>query len=171
MENGTPPVVHRIRSGLSDEEAYKLEESLIQEYGRRFSEENGQLFNISDNRGGSPSGIQKPWGEDRRKVHQDRCKTQRKYDPTYEELYDDYITLNKMRKEIAKEYGVSEVLVKKRLQELGIKKPKSMCYPKRNECVCLYCHKSFSVASSVTRTYCSRACYLASRYGSDDGSE
>lgn len=128
MENDTPPVIKRLYENVSEEEAYRLENDIVLKYGRRFSKENGKLFNISEYKGGNKKGKKLHWSEDRRKEHRIHCKSKRKYDPTYEELYDDYITKNLKRCEIAEKYKVSVVLVKKRLQHFGITKPKHLRY-------------------------------------------
>jgi glycosyltransferase involved in cell wall biosynthesis len=132
----------------------------IKKYGRRFSDNNGKLFNISDSKGGSPVGRKKPWSLERKENHKLNCKEKRKYDPTYEELYHDYIIKNLRRKDISQKYNISEVLVKKRLGQYGIIKPKNLAYPTRNEYFCFKCNKKFETPFSVkNRKYCSRSCY------------
>lgn len=166
MENNTPPETKKLKENLSEEEAYQYENELIKKHGRRFSEENGKLFNISEYKGGSSIGISKPWTDERLKKHIEQSRKKRKYDPEYEELYDDYIIQRKTRKEIAKENGCSEVLVKKRLSELGIFKPKEKQYPERRKFSCKKCQKMVYVPKSCnTKKYCSRNCYLEDRYG------
>lgn len=160
MENGTPPIVKRLCENLKEQSAYDLESSLIKEYGRRFVDSGGRLFNISDSSGGSFAGQAKPWTNERRKQHKILSKTRRKYDPTYDELYDDYITNNLKRSEISRKYGISDALIKKRLREYGIYKPKTLAYPKRNVYSCVTCGNIFETPSSVKiRKYCSRGCY------------
>lgn len=159
MENNTPPIIKRLYENLLEEEAYKIESEIITEHGRRFSPENGKLFNISEFMGGNKKGIEMPWSEERRERHQKLCKQRRKYDPTYEELYDDYITNNLSRKDIAEKYKVSTVLIKQRLQYFGIKKPKHLIYPERNKHTCVMCSKTIETPHSVkNRKYCSLEC-------------
>jgi len=159
MENNTPPVIKRLHENVSEEQAYELENKIIQKHGRRFSEENGRLFNISEWMGGNKLGKKLPWSEDRRNCFHKQCKSRRKYDPTYEELYDDYITKNMRREEIADKYGVSEILVKKRLQYFGITKPKHLQYGIRRKHTCIRCSTVFETSPSVkNRKYCSRKC-------------
>lgn len=166
MENGTPPKTKKLKENLSEEEAYQYENELIKKYGRRFSEENGKLFNISEFKGGSNIDIPKPWTDERRKKHIEQSRKKRKYDPTYEELYEDYIVKSKTRKTIAKENDCSEVLVKKRLSYFGIYKPKEKQYPKKRKFNCKTCGNEVSVPKSVkTKKYCSKKCYLKDRYG------
>lgn len=158
MENNTPPIIKRLHKNLLEEEAYRIEAEIIKEHGRRFSEENGKLFNISEFMGGSKKGIEMPWTEERLQNHREYWKQRRKYDPTYEELYDDFITNNLKRKDIAEKYNVSDVLIKQRLQYFGIKKPKHLLYGKRPIHICEVCDKSFETPPSVKRRFCSRKC-------------
>lgn len=158
MENNTPPLTEIIECNLTDENAYKIETELIKKYGRRFVD-GGILFNISDSRGGSISGKKKPWSSDRKNKFSANYKKQRKYDPTYEKLFEDYVSLGKTRKQIAIENKCSEILVKKRLEELNIKKPKSIRYPQRNSFLCYNCGCAFTTPNCVKyRKYCSRIC-------------
>ena len=159
MENNTPPIVKRLYENVTEEEAYRLEHELVLEYGRRFSEENGKLFNISKFKGGNEKGKKLTWSENRRKKHRSFWKKRRLYDPTYEELYEDYIIQNLTRIEISKKYDVSEILVKKRLEHFGIKKPKHLQYGNINTNECLNCQKQFVTSPSVKRKYCSKVCY------------
>lgn len=159
MENNTPPIIKRLYESVTEEEAYRLENELVLEYGRRFSKENGKLFNISEFMGGNKKGKELPWTEERLASWQKFQKERRKYDPSYEELYEDYIIRNLKRFEIAEKYDVSEVLVKKRLQHFGIKKPKHLQYGDSNKCRCLNCKKEFETPPSVKRKYCSKVCY------------
>ena len=154
MENNTPPIIKRLHENVSEEEAYRLENELVLKYGRRFSVENGKLFNISEFMGGNKKGKELPWTADRLKTWHEFQKKRRKYDPSYEELYDDFITRNMKRIDIAKKYGVSDVLVKRRLQHFGIKKPKHLQYGDSNKCLCLNCNKEFETSPSVKRKYC-----------------
>lgn len=164
MLNNTPPIIKRIYENMSEDEAYQKENEIIEKYGRRFSTENGKLFNISNTKGGSPYGVKKPWNEERRKRHKQVSKQKRKYDPSYEELYNDYIVNGLFREDISKKYSVSVALVKKRLQNFGILKPKELIYPEKNEYECLTCGSLFLTPNSVKdRKYCSRKCYMKNR--------
>ena len=165
MENNNTPIIKRLYENLSNKDAYEKEHEIILRYGRRFSEERGKLFNISKFKGGSNAGKSMPWTEDRKKKYKLYCKTRRKYDPTYEELYDDYIVKNMLRSEISKKYNISTMLVKKRLAYFGIKKQKALRYPEKNKYICSACKKIFFTPKSVkNRKHCSRKCYLDNRY-------
>jgi hypothetical protein len=159
MENETPPIIKRLHENVSEEDAYRLENELVLKYGRRFSVENGKLFNISEFMGGNKKGKELTWTEERLKTWHEFQKKRRKYDPSYEELYDDYITRNMKRVDIAEKYDVSDVLVKKRLQHFGIKKPKHLQYGDSVKHVCVNCNKHFETSPSVQRKYCSKVCY------------
>jgi hypothetical protein len=160
MERKTPPRVVRLFENLTEDEAYTVETELIEKYGRRFSPENGKLFNISEYKGGNKRGKVFLWTDERKQKHQEMWRSKRKYDPTYEEIYDDYIIKNLSREEIAKKEGVSEALVKKRLQHYGIIKPKELCYSTKNTFCCISCKEEFATPNSVNgRKYCSRKCY------------
>lgn len=159
MENNTPPIIKRLHENVSEEDAYRFENELVLKYGRRFSVENGKLFNISEFMGGNKKGKELPWTEDRLKTWHEFQKKRRKYDPSYEELYDDFITRNMKRIDIAKKYGVSDVLVKRRLQHFGIKKPKHLQYGYGVKHVCMNCNRQFETSPSVQRKYCSKVCY------------
>lgn len=164
MEKETPPIIERLYENLSDEEAYEIENLLIKKYRKRFSEgEDGILFNISDFCGGPNSGFKNPWSKKRKKQYRKMCKEKRKYNPSKKELYEDYIIKNKKRHQIAHENGVSDVLVKKRLKELGITKPKKLVYPDRNVYTCKSCSKEFTTPKSTKRHYCSWECYQKTR--------
>jgi hypothetical protein len=118
MEQNTPPIVTVLFEDLSNDEAYDIEKKLIEQYGRKFVGERteGQLYNISEYRGGYPTGKSVTWSADRYDAHVSRMKSKRLFDPSYEELYNEFVTLNKTRKQISIENKVSEVLVKKRLK-------------------------------------------------------
>jgi hypothetical protein len=155
MENNVVPEIQILYETDSEEAAYNKELELIHLYGRRFVD-GGQLFNITDTKGG-PS-TSKPWSEERKINYKVQCKKIRIYDPTYDELYNDFITLNLTRKQIALKYNCSDVLIKKRLQELNIKKPKSKRYPSKNKWTCPICGKDFDTPNSVKRKFCSWKC-------------
>lgn len=160
MDNSTPPIVKRLFENVTEQEAYEIENKLILEHGRRFSDKNGKLFNISELMGGNKKGKRLIWTEERLKSHQEFCKQNRKYNPTYEELYDEYITQNMKREDIAAKHDVSGALVKKRLRYFGIQKPKELRYSKKNTYFCDVCKTLFETPASVKdRKYCSRQCY------------
>lgn len=160
MNNNTPPIIKRIHENLDEQCAYELEQKYILEYGRRFAEEKGQLFNISTYKGGSCVGASKTWSEERKEHYKELCKSKRIYDPTYDELYTDYIELGLMRKDIASKNGISVSIVKDRLKAFGIKKPKDQCYPPRNHFICICCGKHFYKPSCIKfQKYCSSECY------------
>lgn len=165
IEANTAPIIRRIASHLSDSEAYELETSLITKYGKRFEDGTGKLFNISEYKGGNYSGCKLPWTEDRRLKHQELCKIRRTYDPSFDELYREYVVKNKTRQQIANENGCSSALIKIRLCQLGINKPKGKRYPSKNTVICKMCSTTFEVSQSVKRKYCSRVCYRKERYG------
>jgi hypothetical protein len=163
MENDTPPIIKRIKENISEGEAYNLEAAYIQQYGRRFVD-GGSLFNLSDFVGGSYSGQKKPWSEERKLKHRELNKKKRIYDPTYEDLFHDYINCGMTRFEISKKYNVSESLIKNRLKSLGIIKPKEKCYPTKNSFICVCCQKNFLMPNSCKkRKYCSRECFRKSK--------
>lgn len=159
MEANTPPVVKRLYENLSEEDAYRLENDIILEYGRRFDVKKGKLFNISEFMGGNKKGKKLTWTEERRSKHITECKKKRKYDPSYEELYTDYIINNMRRVDIAQKYNISDALVKKRLHHFGIEKPKHLQYGYGAEHACIHCHIKFTTSPSVKRKYCSKECY------------
>lgn len=159
MEQNTIPNIVRIKENITEQEAYTIENELIKKHGRRFIDNDGILFNLSDYKGGSVKGKKTTWTKKRKIEHVTQCKNRRRYDPTYEELYNDYIKLGKTRKYIAKENKCSEVLVKKRLSHYGILKPKEKIYPKKNMFSCMTCNKDIIVPHSVkSRKYCSHKC-------------
>lgn len=159
MEQNTPPVIKRIHEDLTEQKAYEIEHELIMKYGRRFSSDDGLLFNISDYKGGSNKGQNKPWTEERKEKHKKINKTKRIYDPSYDLLYEDYVIKGKTRKKIAEENRCSEVLVKKRLEHYEIIKPKEKIYPEKRKHMCIKCNVIFYTPNSVKhRKYCSRQC-------------
>lgn len=169
MEMGTHPVVKRLHENITEEVAYDLEAELIREHGRRFVD-GGVLFNISGNRGGSKKGGKKPWTEERRVSYREKCADGRVANDK-EELTEMFLVRCMTRKEIAEHYGVSEVLIKKRLQEYGIKKTREqkkntrdLVYTKNRKVIeCSCCRKKFEVAASHDRKFCSTECSSKSR--------
>lgn len=92
---------------------------------------------------------------------------------THNELYSLFIEQNLTRKQVADYYGCSEVLVKKKCQQYGIKKPKHLenANKERKEiCKCLWCNTEFLVSKFRTQNpkwlskYCSSKCSSDSRY-------
>ena len=163
MKWGKTPIIERIHERLTELEAYEIEESYICQYGTRFSgSKDGILFNLSPGKG-RYSGYNILWSEERRKTHQEFFKQRRIYDPSYEELYEDYVTNNKTRKSIAEENECSVMLVKKRLQELGVYKPPGAQYPKKKLNECVSCGKGFYTAAKTIRKTCSAECYSKHR--------
>jgi hypothetical protein len=117
--NGNEPKVEIIYSG-DRLECISIEEKLIQKYGR--VENDGTLYNISPKTGGRIKGKSYPMGVETLKRYRNTCKENRKYKIYKENLTEMYIKNNMTRKEIAKYYGCSEILIKTRLKEYGIKK-------------------------------------------------
>lgn len=169
MENNLRPIIKRLAEDLTEHEAYRLENKIIVENGRRFVD-GGSLFNISDTRGGSMKGVPKPWTDERKDSHRKQCFENRLAN-NKEELTEMYLDLCMTRKEIAEHYGVSEVLIKKRLQEHGIRKTKEQqkktryrAYTKSRKMVeCSHCGDSFEVSLSHNRKFCSTECSNESR--------
>lgn len=135
---------------------------MISYHGRKFAqnaEGGGILYNISDNRGGSAKGTKKPWSKKRKEHYKEWCKNYRIFDPQSDELYDMYINQKMTRQEIAIKYNVSVSLVKNRLKELNIIKPKNVRYPKKKVFTCLHCSSDIVVPNSVSlRKFCSKTC-------------
>ena len=125
MERGTPPITEIIEWFVIEDDAYDAEFKLICEY-KTFNE-GGPLKNISTNKGGSQSGKSYPWSDERKESHKSLCRLRRKYDPSYKELFGEYITQNLSVPFIAQSHDISTALVKNRLREMGItnmKKPR-----------------------------------------------
>lgn len=92
---------------------------------------------------------------------------------TNDKLYDLFINQNFSRKQVADYYGCSEVLVKKKCQEYGIRKPKHLENENKKRkaiCVCLWCNRKYTVSLFRTKNqrwsskYCSHKCSSDSRY-------
>lgn len=169
MENGSPPILKKLYENLTEEEAYLMEHDIIVENGRRFVD-GGLLFNITDKSGGSKKGSSKPWSDERREAYREKCFENRVAN-NKEELTEMFLNLCMSRKEIAEYYGVSEVLIKKRLKEYGIRKNKEQekitrdrSYAEsRKNIECFHCGDVFMVTSSSKRMFCSRECSSRSR--------
>lgn len=158
------PLINRIAENLTESEALELECSLIAKYGRRFGPERGILFNIENGTTGSTIRVYKPWTVERLVSHKKSCEMRRIFNLSKDELFEEYIIKNKKRADIARNYGVSDVLVKKRLNEFGITKPKSLAYPRRNTFTCHQCGILYDKPKSVKKSiYCSKECYDVTR--------
>jgi hypothetical protein len=157
MENGCRPNIVKFFENLNDEDAFEKEKQLIEHHKR--VKDGGTLLNKSKYKGGNTLGEKSgPWNYDKRNKFRELCKTTRKYDPTYEELYDEFIVQNMTRKSIAERYNVSEVLVKKRLKHFGIKKPKELLL-RQSSYICPNCNVQFSLPRSTkNRICCSLVC-------------
>jgi transposase-like protein len=169
MENGTPPIIKRLHENITEDEAYDIEAELIAEHGRRFVD-GGILFNISSNRGGPSSGKKVPWSDERRTSYKNMWANKRVANDK-EELAEMFLERSMTRKEIANYYGVSEVLIKKRLQEYKIQKNPDQkkntldrAYAKSRKVLeCEHCKNQFEVAASHDRKFCSSECSSKSR--------
>jgi hypothetical protein len=162
MMTGNPPIINILHENISPEKANEIETSLIAKHGRRFVD-GGLLFNISPGGNLQPEGYSVEWSDERKASHRSSCKDNRLYDPTYEKLYEDYIVLGKTRNDIASENDVSVPLVKIRLKELGITKPKNVRYPQKNSTKCEQCGVGVITPRSIVRKYCSVECYRKQR--------
>jgi len=88
---------------------------------------------------------------------------------TKKQLYKLFIKENKTRKEVAEEYGCSEVLIKKKCQLFNIKKShklQSLNKERKVKTICLYCKKEHIVLRSRKKhsKYCSQYCSQKSKY-------
>lgn len=90
-----------------------------------------------------------------------------------DDLYKLFIEQNLSRKQVAEHYGCSEVLVKKKCQQYGIKKPKfleSRNKERKEVCRCLWCGVEYLVSRFRSKNhkwiskYCSPKCSSDSRY-------
>lgn len=116
---GVEPKVEKIFEG-DRESCENLESELIQKYG--LITEGGILYNITKNTGGRVPGKKYPMSDSTRERYKETCRENRVYKIEKDELVKLYIEKGKTRKEIASLYGCSDVLVKSRLKEYGIKK-------------------------------------------------
>lgn len=117
--SGREPFVEKIFEG-SKKECLELEEKLIEKY--KLISEGGTLYNISKKSGGRVKGKSYPMSENTRKRYRETMRQNRTYKIESEDLRKLYIIENKTRKQIAEHYNCSEVLIKQRLKEFGIKK-------------------------------------------------
>lgn len=117
--NGIEPYVEKIFEGTK-EECLNLEKELIEKY--KLIGEGGTLYNISKSGGGRVKGKLYPMSENTLKRFRETKRQNRTYKIESEDLKKMYIIQNKTRKQIAEYYNCSEVLIKQRLKEFGIKK-------------------------------------------------
>jgi hypothetical protein len=117
--SGKEPLIEKVFEGTK-EECLNLEKKLIEKY--KLISEGGTLYNVSKNNGGRVRGKSYPMSENTRKRFRETCKKNRTYKIESEDLRRMYINENKTRKQIAEFYNCSEVLIKQRLKEFGIKK-------------------------------------------------
>jgi hypothetical protein len=121
--NGNEPCIEKVFEGTKSE-CLQLEEELIQKY--KLISEGGTLYNISKGSGGRVKGKSYPMSENTRQRYRQTRRQSRTYKIEKEDLCKMYINENKTRKEIAQYYNCSEVLIKQRLKEFGIRKTKIM---------------------------------------------
>lgn len=121
--NGNEPYIEKVFEGTKSE-CLQLEEELIQKY--KLISEGGTLYNISRGSGGRVKGKSYPMSENTRQRYRQTRRQSRTYKIEKEDLCKMYINENKTRKEIAQYYKCSEVLIKQRLKEFGIRKTKIM---------------------------------------------
>ena len=96
----------------------------------------------------------------------------KKYNITYDELFDLFITKNMTRKEVSIHFGCSEVLIKKKCNEYGIKKPKNLENQNKERKLdkeCVHCKNIFKViqcrnSGKWEMKYCSHKCSSRSRF-------
>lgn len=117
--NGTEPYVEKIFEGTT-KECLNLEKELIEKH--KLISEGGTLYNISKSGGGRVKGKSYPMSENTLKRFRETKKQNRTYKIESEELRKMYLIEKKTRKQIAEYYNCSEVLIKQRLKEFGIKK-------------------------------------------------
>jgi hypothetical protein len=117
--NGNEPCVEKIFEGTK-EECLKLERELIEKY--KLINEGGTLYNVSKSGGGRVKGKPYPMSKNTLKRFRETMRQNRTYKIESEDLKKMYIIENKTRKQIAEYYNCSEVLIKQRLKEFGIKK-------------------------------------------------
>lgn len=121
--NGNEPYIEKVFEGTKSE-CLQLEEELIQKY--KLISEGGTLYNISKGSGGRVKGKSYPMSENTKQRYRQTRRQSRTYKIEKEDLCKMYINENKTRKEIAQYYKCSEVLIKQRLKEFGIRKTKIM---------------------------------------------
>ena len=96
----------------------------------------------------------------------------KKYNITYDELFNLFITKNLTRKEVSIYFGCSEVLIKKKCNEYGIKKPKNLENKNKErklEKECVFCKNIFNVtpfrySGKWEIKFCSFKCSSQSRF-------
>ena len=121
--NGNDPCVGKIFEGTK-EECLNLEKELIEKY--KLINEGGTLYNVSKGSGGRIKGKSYPMSENTRQRYRETMRQKRSYKIEKSDLEKMYNYQNKTRKQIAEHYNCSEVLIKQRLKEFGIKKTKIM---------------------------------------------
>jgi len=121
--NGNDPCVEKIFEGTK-EECLNLEKELIEKY--KLINEGGILYNVSKGSGGRIKGKSYPMSENTRQRYRETMRQKRSYKIEKSDLEKMYNYQNKTRKQIAEHYNCSEVLIKQRLKEFGIKKTKIM---------------------------------------------
>ena len=120
---GKPPVVEKIFD-VTKGECLELEKKLIERY--KLICEGGSLYNVSKGSGGRVKGKSYPMNENTRQRYRETMRQKRLYKIEKDDLEKMYNYENKTRKQIAEYYKCSEVLIKQRLKEFGIKKIKIM---------------------------------------------
>lgn len=120
---GQNPVVEKIFEGTK-EECLELEKKLIEKY--KLVCEGGTLYNVSKGGGGRVKGKSYPMSENTRQRYRETMRQKRSYKIEKGDLERMYNYENKTRKQIAEHYNCSEVLIKQRLKEFGIRKTKIM---------------------------------------------
>jgi hypothetical protein len=164
MEAGNPPIVIKLKEFDEENEALVFEYELINEL-KTFNS-GGPLLNISDQIGGI-KGTQKPWSQETKDSYRKLCKSRRKIQTSYDELFQLYVIENKDRVELANHFGISDVYMKKILSEYKIIKPKHLqtakiIGPRKSNRITLYCQSCntpmYVVASSKHKKYCSLTC-------------
>lgn len=121
--NGNEPCVEKIFEGTK-KECLTLEKELIEKY--KLVGEGGTLYNVSKGGGGRVKGKSYPMSENTRQRYRETMRQKRLYKIEKSDLEKMYNYQNKTRKQIAEHYNCSEVLIKQRLKEFGIKKTKIM---------------------------------------------
>jgi len=121
--NGTELCVEKIFEGTK-KECLNLEKELIEKY--KLIGEGGTLYNVSKGSGGRVKGKSYPMSENTRQRYKETMRQKRLYKIEKVDLERMYNYENKTRKQIAEHYNCSEVLIKQRLKEFGIRKTKIM---------------------------------------------
>lgn len=97
----------------------------------------------------------------------------KKFNISLQDLKRLFIEQNMSRKRVAEHYGCSEVLIKKKCQEYGIKKPKQLENKNKERkewCSCVWCGRRYSVSRFRVKNvkwlskFCSTDCSSRSRF-------